>query len=65
MDKQLVAKWESKGGKYHLELFRDDSGYSYRGDDCGGFMGQVSELDAYRRMMTEYTTWPSRAYRIA
>ncbi len=36
MDKVLIAQWESPNGKRFLRLFRDQWGYSYRGDDCGG-----------------------------
>jgi hypothetical protein len=41
----IVARWESRGGKCFRELYRDEYGYGYTGDDCGGFLGKM-ESDA-------------------
>ena len=41
-----VARWQSKGGKYTLSLFRDDTGFFYRGTDCGGYLGPMDTLTA-------------------
>ena len=32
-------RWESKGGKYWVELRHDKFGFSYKGHDCGGYLG--------------------------
>lgn len=44
-EKTLIAKWQAHKGKRYLELFliRETNSstryYSYRGDNCGGFLG--------------------------
>lgn len=36
-----VERYESKGGKYWVELTQDDTGwYSYQGDSSGGSLGR-------------------------
>lgn len=42
MNKQLIARWESKSGKYWAELYMDSIGPSYKGVDCGGSMGNLT-----------------------
>lgn len=44
----LIARYEAKGGKRYLELYRDyedlrggGPSYSYRGDGCGGNLGYI------------------------
>jgi hypothetical protein len=63
MEKELIAHWESKGKKYWLSLYKDESGYSYKGDNCGGFLGSITNVEAFQRMQIELDCWPSRAYR--
>jgi len=41
-----VARWQSKGGKYVVSLFQDDTGFFYRGDGCGGYLGRMDTPDA-------------------
>ncbi len=43
MDKRMVARWESRGGKTWIELYADQWGYSYRGNDCGGNRGALAD----------------------
>lgn len=50
-DSGVVARWESSGGKNWLELRKDKTGYSYRGNQSGGNLGDISTGDAMREMM--------------
>jgi hypothetical protein len=60
MEKKLIAKWQSKGGRYWLELYQDSTGaYSYRGDNCGGFLGSVRS-DVCMTILSKLDCWPSR-----
>lgn len=43
-DKRVVARWENRGN-FWLELLHGPSGYSYRGDGCGGTMGREIATD--------------------
>ena len=36
-------RWESRGGKYWIELRHDKFGFSYKGHDCGGYLGTSPE----------------------
>jgi hypothetical protein len=49
MDKHLIARWESRGGKDWVELWHDEFGYSYRGNGCRGWFGEGTTL---RQAMT-------------
>lgn len=40
--KTIIARWEAKGGKRYIELYRDEFGYGYRGDRCGGNLGALA-----------------------
>lgn len=62
-EKTLVARWESRGGKYWLELLRDAGGWSYKGNGCGGFLGPVTEMQALQRIQREIDCCPSRMVR--
>lgn len=44
----LVGRWESDGGKYWVELYRDQWGYGYDGKGCGGYLGKITEAEALR-----------------
>lgn len=47
MDKLIIARWESKSGKYHVTLYCDDYGYSYSAVNAGGNLGAfASDADA-------------------
>lgn len=63
MPKQLVARWRSRGGKYWLDLYLDQYGYTYRADDCGGSMGLVTEAAAFERIAQILFAWPSKPHR--
>lgn len=41
-NKRLVARWEVRGGKRFLELYADEWGYTYTGEDCGGNLGAMT-----------------------
>jgi hypothetical protein len=44
---ELIARWESKSGKYWADLYRDSDGYCfYRGEGCGGNMGKMEQSSA-------------------
>jgi hypothetical protein len=51
---ELIAKWESRSGKHFAELYRDGAGYAYyRGNGCGGNLGNLSEADAITLMQSK------------
>src|SRR5271154_2160997 len=37
--KTIIAKWQSKSAKEEITLFHDELGFTYRGTDCGGNLG--------------------------
>jgi hypothetical protein len=41
LTKTRVARWESRGGKHWLELYRDELGYTYRSSSGGGNLGNL------------------------
>jgi hypothetical protein len=48
-----IARWESRGGAYVVELYKQDgSGFSYRGTGCGGYLGndwtEAEVLEAFQ-----------------
>lgn len=53
MDKQLIARWESKRGKDWVELWHDEYGYSYKGNTCGGSLGNATLAQAMTFMERE------------
>lgn len=43
MNKTLIARWQTRGGKHWVELFRhEDRSYTYTGNDCGGCLGVLA-----------------------
>lgn len=52
----MTTRWESRGGKYWVELYADERGYSYRADGGGGFFGKDTETAAkgIRRVLDSY-----------
>src|SRR5690242_19604474 len=47
VSQELVARWESKLGRYWLELYRHgDGSFSYRGDNSGGHLGVMASTVA-------------------
>ncbi len=55
MPKTLVARWQSQRGKYWLELYHDELGYTFKHDSGGGNLGAISEEAALGKM-TEWLT---------
>jgi len=43
--KRVVARWVSLRGKYWLELYHDEHGYSYRSDNGAGTLSHTIETD--------------------
>lgn len=56
-----IARWESDGGKYFAELYRDQWGYGYDGSNSGGSLGRdvTRETDAVAWMEARTTTFPA------
>lgn len=48
VEPHVVARWESRGGKYWCELYRGPYGYGYRARDAGGHLGLLDLSDALR-----------------
>ncbi len=47
----VKAQWKSKSGKHSVILHVwEDGSYSYRGNDCGGHLGLISEIEAFIKM---------------
>jgi len=62
----LVARFETRGKKYWMELHRLDSTnqhgvrvafWSYRGDGCGGNLGELTEDDARAQFAAKVVTY--------
>lgn len=64
MTETVVAKWESRGGRYWLILYRrEDGSFGYRGDGCGGNLGNTAEETAIAHCKTLVENWPVKAIR--
>ena len=50
MERQVIARWESRRGKDWVELYKDQWGYGYAANGSGGFFGRVSETRALEEM---------------
>jgi len=48
--KTLIARWETRGGKYWLELYKDESGYTYKQEHGGGNIGTLDSKIAMDTM---------------
>ena len=44
--KTLIAQWKSKSGKWYADLYQDDYGYGYCGNNCGGSLAAKTEAEA-------------------
>lgn len=63
--KKVIARWESRGGKFWTELYDEgEQGYSYRGDGYGGYMGKIDLEIAIARCEQQNSYWPSKAKRV-
>lgn len=52
--KRVIASWESRGGKHHVDLCVSDYGLSYVGNTSIGWFGNES-LEGALRIMQERT----------
>lgn len=52
--KELIARWESKGKKFFVELYYYEGHYSYRTENGGGFIGDNHKqaLEAIQRQIS-------------
>jgi hypothetical protein len=46
MPKKLVKRWQTRRGKYWLELYEDETGFSYRVENGGGHCGDLNRTEA-------------------
>lgn len=63
-DKKVLVRWESKNGKYWVELYSTPQGYGYRSDNSGGWMGKVRFEMAEERCMQECGFCPVEMTRV-
>lgn len=58
MPKQLIKRWETRKGKYWLELYEDETGFSFRHENGGGCCGDLNRSEAIglmiRKMMAAW-----------
>lgn len=45
-----IARWQSKGGKYFVSLFSDDTGYYYNATGACGVLGLMTRDEAIAEM---------------
>lgn len=50
MTYEVIARWESKSGKYWAELHHDGQAAFYRGPGCGGNLGLVDRTTAIEKL---------------
>ena len=52
MQERLIARWQTRGGRYWLELYKTPHprDYRYRGDNCGGGFTARTDGAAVARM---------------
>ena len=43
VNRTMIARWESRGGRYWIELYRDAIGYTYSGRECGGSLAALAD----------------------
>lgn len=58
-DAESIALWESKSGKFWLELFRDSGGYFYRHLGGGGIPSNNAPQSAVIAEMESKVWWSS------
>ncbi len=72
LEKKLLAKWSSRGGKYWVELYAELGpqgfdllpGYSYKGEGCGGYIGTVAPEVALQHAAQQASYSPSQCPRV-
>ena len=65
MNRTLVQRWQSRSGKHWIELYRDDLGFFYEGNDCGGNLGNVTEAQARDEIETRIVMWGTKMKAVA
>jgi hypothetical protein len=45
-----IARWNTRQNKYWFELYQDELGFSYKGNECGGNLGNISLKEAIQKM---------------
>lgn len=60
MNERLVASWKTRGGRHWYELYEDSDGCYYRGDGCGGNLGNITALMAMEIMKER--VWQAHRY---
>lgn len=52
-----IARWEAKGGKRWIALYKDEQGYTYKGDSQGGVLSyQENDANAIAKMEQPWGT---------
>ena len=47
---KLIARWNTRQNKYWFELYQDELGFSYEGNECGGNLGNISLEEAIQKI---------------
>ena len=63
-EKKLIARWESRGKKYWVELYQDALGYFYHRDGSLGNLGSCSLEQALAAGAKQASFAPSKCKRI-
>lgn len=50
MTNRLIARWESRSGKWWAELYHDGTAATYKAVDAGGCLGCLTEHQAIKQM---------------
>lgn len=58
----LVNRWQTRGGRYWCELHKDDNGYTFKTDNGGGVLGNLTESQAYQAVL--YVLDTGKKYKI-
>lgn len=48
--RETLARWKSRSGKWYVELYRTKHGVSYNARDACGHLGEMSDEDAITEM---------------
>lgn len=59
----LINRWQTRGGKYWYELYKDDQGFTYKSDNGGGNLGNITEYQAYTQILDKMA-FDDRKYKI-
>jgi hypothetical protein len=69
LEKQTLARWQSRGGRYWTELYAETlpgcaAAFSYRSDDGGGYLGHCAPEVAMQHAARQAGFAPSKMPRI-